>query len=181
MLQRQRGEFLARSSWCCMWWTTQSRWQVGQLREHMTRRGYLTQTGFGARMRNGGLPIALVGALGTVRYLAGMFGGRPVEYLGIALLVVGFFWWVITRSGPTSLGNGARRRIESRHQHLDPKHAPTYETYGPMAAAMAVAVFAAVALAEVDPGLADTMKADQGSGGSGGDGGSGGSCGGCGG
>lgn len=100
------------------------------------------------------LPIPLVGVLGTVRYLAGMFGGRPVEHLGIALLVVGFFWWVITRSGPTSLGNGARRQIESRHQHLDPKNAPAYETYGPMAAAMAVAVFGIVALAGVDPGLA---------------------------
>lgn len=151
--------------------TSQSQWHVSQLHDHMVRCGYLVPTDFGAQMRNGGLPIALVGALGLVLFLAG------VEHVGWVLLVVGFFWLAVTLFTPTSLGRDAQHRIKSRYQHLDPKHSPAYEAYGPMAAAMAVAVFGANALAGVDPGLAKAMEANKPSGGGGG-GGCGGGCGG---
>lgn len=176
---------LGTSRWTIESLTSQSGWPVYHLYQHMVRLGYLLPVDFGARMRNGGLPIALVGALGIVLVPVGASGGEPVEPLVCVLLFVPAFWQAVTRFGPTSLGRDARQRIENRYQYLDPKHSPAYEAYGSMAAAMAVAVFGAEALAGVDPGLAKAVEANQRSGrsgaggfGAGGCGGGGGGCGG---
>jgi len=161
--------------------------QLGQLRASLTERGYMPDAVFRRAARDAGMPIAIVGIFGVVRFFAGLINGNPTLFLFFVLAALAIAWRLVAHPGRvTGRGAEAKKRAVSEHTYLRPRNSPAYATYGVGAAAIAVAVFGTSALTVLDPGLASAVDAPTGgadggggSDGGGGDGGGGG--GGCGG
>lgn len=159
------------------------------LRADLVRRGYLAGDDLRRTLRDAGMPVAIIDLLGGVRFVAGLINGNPVVFLGIILVLMGLAWWrIVAPVRVTPMGRVARERAAMNNRHLRPSNSPSYTTYGPDAAAAAVAVYGAAALMVLDPALSESISAQQadggsggGDGGGGGGGGDGGGCGGCGG
>lgn len=131
----------------------------GQLRTPLIEMGLLT----GDRARRSAafrcFCVLTVAAVGIVRIVAGLAGGKPVLYLVLVvvvlLLAVPFVRRVPRR---TPQGTAELRRLSSEHAHLAPRMRPAFTTYGPNNAGMSAALFGGAALLWLDPQLAGAMN-----------------------
>ncbi|MFF3221621.1 TIGR04222 domain-containing membrane protein [Nocardia suismassiliense] len=158
---------------------------LGPLRDSMIKRGYFPDAAFRRSLRDAGLPVLIVGAVGVVRFVAGTLNHNPVAFLVLALIVQAFcYFFLVAKPRLTPLGRLARKNATSSNAHLRPSNSPAYATYGAESAALAAAIFGGAALLSLDPGLASAVEppsssgGDGGSGGGGDGGGGGGGCGG---
>lgn len=114
---------------------------LGKLRADLVRRGYLGGSDLRRTLRDAGMPVAIIGLLGGVRFVAGLVNGNPVVFLGGLLVLMGFAWWrIVTPVRVTPMGWVARERAALGNRHLRPSNSPSYTTYGPEAAAAAVGI-----------------------------------------
>ncbi|GGL38874.1 TIGR04222 domain-containing membrane protein [Nocardia jinanensis] len=169
--------------------THRLRGDLDRMRKVLVDRGYLADDRFRKQLREAGLPILVVGLFGVARLVTGLFNGNPVLFLVFVLVALGIAWWrVVAPARVTPAGRTALAEAANGHRYLRPGNSPSYETYGPAAAGLAVALFGVQALVLLDPALNTAMggfSADGGSGGGsgggdagGGDSGGGGGCGG---
>ncbi|MFE9918774.1 TIGR04222 domain-containing membrane protein [Micromonospora sp. NPDC005553] len=151
-----------------------------QIRNGLEERGLLTNDAQRARARFWAtLLIALLG-LGVLRFVSGLFSGRPVGYLLMTLAALLIVTLVLRRVPMlTRAGRAALRSVRRQHTHLAPASAPAYATYGAAGAAMGVALYGTASLWALDPGFAEQAEIQrQAAAGSGWSGGSDGSSGG---
>jgi len=181
-----------------------SRADLNAMREQLGERGLVTTPAQRRQIRLGVAPSIVVMLFGVMYgvYLVTQFARDPdlgftfgvmvVATVLYGLAVLPWLWQVrrLTPAGRRLLAQ-ERRRLA----YLDPAKRPAFETYGPAAVALSVALFGAGALRAVDGSYADAVQAPGVAGGSdggggcascaGGDGGDGcsgcGGCGGCGG
>ena len=107
--------------------------------------------------------------LGVVRMIAGTLNEKPTGFLFLAIigtLIVGLVWCFAATPSATRAGRRLVRSLRQRHRTLSPDHSPATSTYGPAAAATAVALFGASALWLVDPKFNQVANVLMGSGGS---------------
>lgn len=162
--------------------TRRMRTDLDRLRAGLVDRGYMTGPQFSKELREAGLPIVVVGLFGVVRLIAGLSNSNPVFFLGVVLVLLGVAWWrVVTVRRVTGRGKAAKQEALIGNFHLRPSAIPSYPSFGPAAAGLAVALFGVQALMLIDPGLNTAMSGysaepagSGGEGGSGGDGGGGG-------
>ncbi|MHA3704865.1 TIGR04222 domain-containing membrane protein [Jatrophihabitans sp. YIM 134969] len=123
--------------------------------------------------------VAVGGGLLATHASGGSFvdGGRVVPLVG--LVAVAFLASALVRRVPIAATARARRvlaRARTDHAHLDPRLAPSFRTYGPRAAGLAVAVFGAGSVLGADPSFAAACgvlaRSSSGTSGSSSDGGS---------
>ncbi|MDG4826789.1 TIGR04222 domain-containing membrane protein [Asanoa sp. WMMD1127] len=186
--------------------------QVGYLRDGVSAAVYATLAGLrqagaiGAgpetRLhRTGPLPAGATPLDAAVHHAAA--GGPRVRNVGAArlwtdrsdgltfLVVASLVWMTFSLFRPlgrTRAGDRLLDRLRREHAYLAPSQTPSYATYGPAGAALAVALFGLAALVHLDPAFATEAELqalarkpeDGGSCGGGGGGCGGGDCGGCG-
>ncbi|MEV4756223.1 TIGR04222 domain-containing membrane protein [Micromonospora sp. NPDC049559] len=130
------------------------------------------------------LMFALDG-LGLLRLAAGLANDKPVVGLIFLIILNSVLAVVLFAVVPrhTRAARAAIRTLRNRNPHLSPAVNPAYQTYGPVAAAMGVALFGGAVLWAFDPAFAEEAEVPTGmvygsvaAGGSGG-GSSGGGCG----
>lgn len=170
---------------------------LAQLRTTLIDEGYLQrpQDGPAAALRT--VPIVAVIALGVIRLIAGIIGGKPVGFLLLTIIVLALMIPLLRiKRRRTALGDSELRRLKHENSYLSPKLRPAYTSYGPSLAGLSAALFGSGALVLIDPALAGAVAAgaayspgggsssyyscgsSSGSSGSDGGGGSGSSCGG---
>jgi uncharacterized protein (TIGR04222 family) len=98
-------------------------------------------------------------ALGAVRIVAGIAGGRAVGLLVVLVLATLVVGVVQGRSVPrrSRAGDEALRRLADEHHALSPATGPDWAVYGPAGAALAVGVFGVGALWAADPAFAGEL------------------------
>ncbi|NUP28689.1 MAG: TIGR04222 domain-containing membrane protein [Nocardia sp.] len=179
--------------------THRLRGELDRMRKVLVDRGLLADGRYSKQLREAGLPILVVASFGVARLVTGLFNGNPVLILIFVLVALGIAWWrVVAPVRITPAGRAALAEAANAGRYLRPGNSPSYETYGPAAAGLAVALFGVQALVLLDPALnsamggysaegvsggGDSGGGDAGGGGCGGGGGGcgGGGCGGCGG
>ncbi|MGW1742373.1 TIGR04222 domain-containing membrane protein [Nocardia sp. NPDC001965] len=168
--------------------THRLRGELDRMRKVLVDRGYLADRRYTKQLREAGLPILVVGLFGVARLVTGLFNGNPVLFLIFVLVALGIAWWrVVAPVRVTPAGRAALAEATAAGRYLRPGNSPSYATYGPAAAGLAVALFGVHALVLLDPALNSAMGgygAEGVSGGGdsgGGDAGGGDSGGGCGG
>lgn len=121
--------------------------------EDLFRDGLLVGTRTRRDARWASWPVFAVLALGLLRLTTGsdpVSGLVPV--IGVAVVQVALLAWrvpAVTRRGTRTLATGQRQ-----NQHLAPALNPSWDTYGPVGAAMGVALFGITALRSADPAFA---------------------------
>ncbi|MGX6601011.1 TIGR04222 domain-containing membrane protein [Micromonosporaceae bacterium Da 78-11] len=131
----------------------------------------------------------LIGILTVVGLMTLVLTGEPDAPGGIPLVLlgVGFLTWLtlvsIAPRRSTRAGAEFLAELTARHQHLAPSMSPAYATYGPVGAALGVALFGPLTMYAIDPVFAEQIEVrravsvDSGSGGSNSPGGDVGGCG----
>ncbi|WP_173153717.1 TIGR04222 domain-containing membrane protein [Phytohabitans suffuscus] len=197
--QRVRARDVADDQWVKM--------ALDSLRDDLERRGLAPSQGTRVAARTVPMTMLALLAVGLVRLVAGISGGKPVGFLIALLLVWALVTLVFFRTIP-SRTRAARRALDQlrrQHSYLAPSMGPAWATYGAAGLALGVGLYGAASLwqadaafaeeAEIqrqyastagsggyygDSGGSDSGGSDSG-GGDGGGGGCGGGCGGCGG
>ncbi|MFV8049307.1 TIGR04222 domain-containing membrane protein [Mycobacterium sp. 48b] len=179
--------------------------ELAALEAQLSRRGLVRSTAERTRMRWGTAPSILVMALGVGYgiYLLTSLSDRPIHavtFTAVALATVLYGALVLPHLlGVDRLTRAGRRLLAARQRelaYLEPARQPAFDTYGPAAVAMSVALFGTGALWAVDSDYSTSVQlagdssggadgggcgASCGGDGGGGGGGCGGGCGGCGG
>lgn len=180
-----------------------SRGDLAALESHLSGRGLVRTRGRRALMRWGTAPsiTVMLAGIGYALYLLTTFSEQPIHTVTFTAVAVATALYVtIALPGllrVNRLTRAGRRLLAAQQEglaYLEPARRPAFETYGPAAVAMSVALFGTGALWALDAGYSSSVElagssAAAGGGGSGstcggsscGDGGGGGGCGGCGG
>lgn len=163
--------------------TLRLRAELDRMRKTLADRGYLADSRYTKQLREAALPILVVGLFGVARLVTGLFNGKPVLLLLLVLVALGIAGWrVAAPVRITPAGRAALAEAAEGNRYLRPANSPSYQTYGPGAAGLAVALFGVQALVLLDPALNTTLSGYSADGVSGGDsGGSDAGSGGCGG
>ena len=99
-------------------------------------------------------------ALGLVRLVAGIAGGKPVGFLLLTIIVLALMIPLLRiKRRRTALGDSELRRLKHENSYLSPKLRPAYTSYGPSLAGLSAALFGAGALVLIDPALAGAVAA----------------------
>ncbi|MFI9537210.1 TIGR04222 domain-containing membrane protein [Nocardia fusca] len=164
--------------------THRLRAELDRMRKTLADRGYLADGRYTKQLREAALPILVVGLFGVARLVTGLANGKPVLFLLLVLVALGIAGWrVAAPVRVTPAGRAALAAAADGNRYLRPANSPSYQTYGPAAAGLAVALFGVQALILLDPALNTAMSgysADgvSGSDSGGSDAGGGGGCGG---
>jgi uncharacterized protein (TIGR04222 family) len=104
-------------------------------------------------------PMLVAVVAGAVTVAVTLVRDEPVGVGLPALIAVAALAGLGFRKAPKLSRSGGRavERLRSRYGHLAPEHRPAFRTYGPEAAAMAVALFGAPVLWHVDSALAMSL------------------------
>lgn len=173
---------------------------LARMRGDLVERKFIVGPDYRRAVRWCAAPIAVLVFVGVVRFCYGVANRKPVGYLAVLIVLFMLACWLVFSTSwrfgmwtaMTPLSGRMLNDIRKSNDHLDPRHRPSYATYGPMSAAMSVALLGPAALLLLDPelgadlGFAAAVGSAGGSGGScggagGGTGGCGGGGGGCGG
>lgn len=154
--------------------TARLRPELDRMREALVDRGYLADRRYTGQLREAALPILVVGLFGVARLVTGLINGKPVLFLLLVLIALGIAGWrVAAPVRVTPAGRAALAEATGGNRYLRPANSPSYQTYGPGAAGLAVALFGVQALVLLDPALNNAMSGYSAEGVSGGDSGAG--------
>ena len=136
---------------------------VAQLKEGLQRAGLMLAPASRRAARRGAWLLFVLLAIGVARLATGLGRGAPVGYLFIAIVavLVGHLYLIARIPRRTAIGDAALTRLHRSHRHLAPRQRPAFETYGPPAAGMAVALFGIEALRTLDPTMAEEAAIEQ--------------------
>jgi uncharacterized protein (TIGR04222 family) len=164
-----------------------SRDNLATMAEQLGERGLVMTPQQRRRIRWGVAPSAVVVLFGVgyCIYLVTKLADAPDLAITFAVvlfptILYGAFVlpWLLQVRRLTPAGRRFLAQERKRLAYLDPAKSPAFETYGPAAVALSVALFGAGALRAVDGSYADAVQAAGVAGGSDGGGGCGASCGG---
>ncbi|MDY7088914.1 MAG: TIGR04222 domain-containing membrane protein [Actinomycetota bacterium] len=154
-----------------------------QLRDHLERNGLAVSAGRTREARLWALGGVALVVVGIARIVAGASNNKPVLFMIFATIAAFILTLTLLRGRryATDAANRSMRDLRRKHDHLAPRHNPSYATYGATGAAMGVALYGGAALYSMDPAFAaeaevQRIAATGGASGSSGDGGSSSSC-----
>lgn len=136
--------------------------ELAAIRRRLTASGLLLSPVRRGLARWISLALPLVFVFGIVRLAFGIAGHKPFGYL--LLCLIGCFLATTTsglwqsRATQTRAGSAVLGELRARHTELDPKLAPSWTSYGPAAAALAVGMYGVDALWRADPRLAQQLE-----------------------
>lgn len=138
---------------------------VAELKEELEQAGLLLDPPSRRAARRGAWLLLALLAIGAARFGTGLGKDAPVGYLGVAVLAVlaGHLFLIIRIPRRTAAGDAALVRLHRSHRYLAPRQRPAFDTYGPPAAGMAVALFGTEALWTLDPAMAEEAAIEHGS------------------
>jgi uncharacterized protein (TIGR04222 family) len=134
-----------------------------QIEGRLVSGGFLLSDARRRQIRQVGLWMLGVAALGLVRVLADVAEARPVGFLVVALLVVTAVAVVQLGSAPRRSRGGDRAlaALRAEHDGLSPDAEPDWQVYGPTGAALGIGIFGTSALWASDPGFARDIDAGR--------------------
>ncbi|MGW6335348.1 TIGR04222 domain-containing membrane protein [Nocardia rhamnosiphila] len=139
--------------------TARLRPELDRMRKTLAERGYLADRRYTRQLREAALPILVVGLFGVARLVTGLVNGKPVLFLLFVLIALGIAGWrVAAPVRLTPAGRAALAEAADGNRYLRPVNSPSYQTYGPGAAGLAVALFGVQALVLLDPALNTAMS-----------------------
>ncbi|MGI5174971.1 TIGR04222 domain-containing membrane protein [Dactylosporangium sp. CA-152071] len=108
----------------------------------------------------GWVPLGALLVLGAVRLVAGLVNHRPVDFLVLSLIAYGAVLLMVVHLDEPRARDASSIWADARHdhRHLAPQLDPSWTTYGPAGAAMAVALWGDSALRAGDPAFAAGLR-----------------------
>lgn len=136
---------------------------LATLQTDLERSGLLVSAEARRASRTGALVLLGLLAIGLLRLIAGLGGGKPVGWLIVTLLALAAVTSILLLRVPrlTSAGKRALSGLRREYAHLARPYQPAWQTYDPVVPALAVGMFGAAALWSADPALADVAGLQQ--------------------
>ncbi|AVT37975.1 TIGR04222 domain-containing membrane protein [Plantactinospora sp. BB1] len=116
---------------------------VGRIRDGLEESGLLLGPAASRRVRRGARLMLLLVVIGVAGISGDLVGGRSPGWLGLATLAVfgGYLVLIARLPRQSAAAEVLLEQLRRTYAHLSPQHRPALATYGPQAAAMAVALF----------------------------------------
>lgn len=136
--------------------------RLAELRDGLHAEGLVLTSEERRGVRTAALPMLFVLLVGGARLVAGLQNDKPVGFLIVLLAVAaGALAFLLYVPEQTRTVKRVLRDARTRHQGLQPTSSPDWNSHGPEALALSVALFGVTALVAMDPRFAAEAEIQQ--------------------